>query len=299
MNKNKPVILAADDEPFYLQIIAETLAESGYELAMAGSGEQAWAMLQADPQRYSAVILDRMMPEVDGIEVLRRIKRDRVLKALPVIIQTGLAAPEQIAEALRAGAFYYLVKPLNPTVLRAVVATAIRDRDEYFVGKQDAADKLKACDYLQDATLAFRTDAEARQIAILLSSFCAASEIAMMGLTELMLNAVEHGNLGITYEEKTSLIDQGRLREEVTRRLALPEFSDKTATVRFRRLGNRLVFNITDQGKGFEWPRYLEMSPERLMHNHGRGIAMSHNIVFSSLTYHAPGNSVEAVIEQP
>lgn len=299
MSKTKPAILVADDEPFYLQMIAETLGESDYALAMAGSGEQAWAMLQADPQRYSVVILDRMMPDVNGIEVLHRIKCDPVLKILPVIIQTGLAAPEQIAEALCAGAFYYLVKPLNPTVLRAVVATALRDRDEYFVGKQDANDKLKACHYLQEATFSFRTDAEARKIAMLLSACCTASEIALMGLTELMLNAVEHGNLGITYEEKTSLIDEGRLRQEVTRRLALPEYAGKTATVHFRRSGTRLFFNITDQGRGFDWSRYLEMSPERLMHNHGRGIAMSRSIAFCSLTYLAPGNSVEAVIEEP
>lgn len=298
MSKNKPVILVVDDEPLNLQMIADSLGGMDYELVMAASGEQAWAMLQADPHRYSAVILDRMMPEVDGIEVLRRIKCDQALKILPVIIQTALAAPEQVAEGLREGALYYLAKPLNPTVLRAVVATAMRDRAEYFVEKQDIDDKLKAYQHLKDATFSFRTDAEARQIAVLLSSFCVSGDIALMGLTELMLNAVEHGNLGITYEEKTRLIAEGRLHEEVDRRLALPEFADKMATARFRRIGKRLVFNITDQGKGFDWATYLEMSEERLMHNHGRGIAMSRNIAFSSLTYNAPGNSVEAVIEE-
>lgn len=299
MSRNKPVILVVDDEPFYLEMIVEILGESDYELVTATSGEQAWTMLQADAHRYSAVILDRMMPEVDGIEVLSRIKRDKVLKILPVIIQTAMTSPEQVVEGLHEGAFYYLTKPLNPIVLREVVATAMRDRAEYFVEKQDYDDKLKAYQYLQDATFAFRTDAEARQVAMLLSSFCVSVDIALMGLTELMLNAVEHGNLGITYEEKTRLIEEGRLREEVERRLALPEFADKMATARFCRIGKRLIFNITDQGKGFDWARYLEMSEERLMHNHGRGIAMSRNIAFSSLTYNAAGNSVEAVIEEP
>lgn len=296
MSSQKPVILVVDDEPFNLEIIAEYLDELGYELAMATSGEAAWSLLQADPHRYSAVILDRMMPVVDGIEVLRRIKCDKVLKMLPVIIQTAAAAPEQVAEGLREGAFYYLVKPFNPTVLRAVVATAMRDRAEYFVEKKDVDDKLRAFQYLEDATFEFRTIQEARQVAMLLACFCPSSETALMGLTELMLNAVEHGNLGITYEEKTQLIADGRLRDEVERRLALPEFAGRVVSTRFRRSGNRLIFNITDQGKGFDWTSYLEMNVERLMHNHGRGIAMSRNLAFTHLTYHPPGNSVEAVI---
>jgi CheY-like chemotaxis protein len=162
MSSQKPVILVVDDEPFNLEIIAEYLEGADYELAMTNSGEMAWSMLQAEPHRYSAVILDRMMPVVDGIEVLRRIKRDKVLKMLPVIIQTAAAAPEQVAEGLREGAFYYLAKPFNPTVLRAVVATAMRDRAEYFVEKQDVDDKLRAFQYLEDATFEFHTIQEAR-----------------------------------------------------------------------------------------------------------------------------------------
>lgn len=296
MSSQQPTILVVDDEPFNLEIIAEHLDGQGYELVMASSGEEAWTMLQAEPERYDTVILDRMMPGIDGIEVLRNIKRHKILKVLPVIIQTAASAPEQVADGLREGAFYYLGKPFSQTVLRAVVATALRDHAEYANEKQDAEDKFKAFEHLEDAVFTFRSTEEARQIALLLASLCPSREAAQMGLMELMLNAIEHGNLGITYEEKTELIAAGRLRDEVASRLNLAQFAGKVASVRFRRDGARLVFNITDQGKGFDWEPYLEMSMERLMHNHGRGIAMSRSIAFTHLAYSGSGNCVEAVI---
>jgi hypothetical protein len=120
-----------------------------------------------------------------------------------------------------------------------------------------------------------------------------------MGLMELMLNAVEHGNLGITYDEKSKLIAENGLQEEIERRLALPEYADRIATARFRRVGKSLIFTIKDEGQGFDWKSYLEMSLDRLMDNHGRGIAMSRSISFTHLEYRGKGNCVEATIIIP
>ncbi len=296
MNSNQPVILVVDDEPYNLEIIAEYLADSDYSLVLAESGDEAWALLQAEPEKYNVVLLDRMMPGMDGMELLHNIKRSPRLKMLPVIMQTAASTPEQVAEGLRAGAFYYLAKPFAPEVMRAVVATAVRDYIETALGREDADKKLRACELLDEALFTFRTTDEAQQLALMLSSLCPSRESAYVGLMELMLNAVEHGNLGITYDEKTRLIADDRLRGEVARRLSLPELASKHVTVRFRRDVRNLIFNIADQGDGFDWEPYLEMSLERMMDNHGRGIAMSRSIAFSSLTYIGKGNVVEAVV---
>lgn len=296
MSSKQPIVLAVDDEPVNLEVISEFLDGQGYELVTATSGEQAWAMLQADPARYDAVLLDRMMPGIDGIEVLRRIKQDKALKLLPVIIQTAASAPEQVAEGLRNGAFYYLPKPFNAVVLQAIVATAIQDHAQYVLEKHDVEARLQATECLDDAMFTFRTPAQVVQIVSLLASLCPSREAAHMGLTELMLNAIEHGNLGITYDEKTELVAGNRLRDEVERRLALPEFSARSASVRFRRTGKSLIFNITDEGKGFDWQPFLEMSMDRLTHNHGRGIAMARSIAFTQVVYSGSGNRVEATI---
>lgn len=296
MSTHQPVVLVVDDEPLNQVVIAEFLGDLDYQLDIAGSGEEAWGKLQANPDRYDAVLLDRMMPGVDGIEVLCRIKQDPRLKLLPVIIQTAAMAPEQIADGLNAGAFYYLTKPFESTVLRSVIATAIRDRAARIDEKEAVENQQQALSLLEDAAFTFRTTAEARRVATFLSNLCPSRQTAHMGLMELMLNAIEHGNLGISYDEKTRLIAEGVLKEEIERRLVLPENADKVATARFRHVGGSLIFTIRDAGQGFDWRPYLEMSMDRMMDNHGRGIAMSRSIAFTHLEYRGPGNCVEATI---
>jgi DNA-binding response OmpR family regulator len=254
-------------------------------------------MLQATPDRYDAVLLDRMMPGIDGMEVLRRIKLDPKLKVLPVIMQTAASFPEQIAEGLSAGAFYYLTKPYDLTVMLAVVATALRDRAARIVEANDADCMKQAMAHLDDAYFTFRTVSDARKIAALISIACPSRETAHMGLMELMLNAVEHGNLGISYDEKSLLIAEDRLQEELDRRQGLPEYQDKIATISFKRQDAQLLITISDQGKGFDWLPFLEMSMNRVMDNHGRGIAMSRMASFASLVYRGTGNSVDVTIE--
>jgi CheY-like chemotaxis protein len=296
MSKLQPAVLIVDDEPFNLRVIEEFLADCNYRLVTATNGTDAWNRLQADPEGFDAVLLDRMMPDMDGIEVLKRIKCDPHLRLLPVIMQTASSAPSQVAEGIREGAYYYLTKPFEPEVLRTVVATAIRDRAEYHATEEHREAEQQAIHLLDLAEFTLQTPANARSVALLLSSFCPSPQAACIGLVELMLNAIEHGNLGISYDEKTQLITENRLYDEIERRLALPEYAGRRATIKFRRTGASLIFTIHDEGNGFDWKPYMEMSVARLMDNHGRGIAMSKSIAFTHIEYRGKGNSVIATI---
>lgn len=71
---NNPRILAVDDEPFNLEIIEEYLEVDGYEIHTAEDGLEAWSILEQGANRYDAILLDRMMPQMDGMAVLARIK---------------------------------------------------------------------------------------------------------------------------------------------------------------------------------------------------------------------------------
>lgn len=296
MKNPQSLLLVVDDEPINLIVIEEFLDGHGYQLENATGGEEAWEKLQAAPDAYGAILLDRMMPGTDGMELLRRIKQDQRLRLLPVILQTAVSAPEDIAEGLSAGAFYYLTKPFDAKVLCAVVATALRDRNDRLQAAQNLEDSHLALNHIDDVQFAFRTTESARQIAAFLSCLCPSRQSAHLGLVELLLNAIEHGNLGITYDEKSELIAEERLNEEIKRRLALPVYAEKVATVRFKRIAQKLVFSIEDQGNGFDWERYLDMSMERIMDNHGRGIVMARHLAFSNLQYFGSGNRLEATI---
>lgn len=296
MNKRQPVLLVVDDDPINLIVIAEFLEGLGYRLENASSGEEAWEKLSSAADCYDAVLLDRMMPGIGGMEVLLRIKQDDQLKLLPVILQTAASAADEVAEGLSAGAFYYLTKPFDSKVLRAVIATALRNRAEYAAVARGVEDSRLRLNHIDEMCFSFRTLEGARQVAELLSDLCPSKPAAHMGLMELLLNAVEHGNLGITYAEKSLLIAEDRLDKEVLRRLDLPEYADRMVKVGLKREGGNLVFTIQDQGQGFDWGPYLDLGVERIMDNHGRGIAMARRLAFASLQYLGSGSCVEATI---
>ena len=113
-------LLIVDDEPLNLEILSEYFDGQGYRLSMAENGEVAWAMLKQHPD-VDLVLLDRMMPCIDGVELLKRIKADPELKPIPVIMQTAASAPEQVREGLLAGALYYLTKPYERDSLLSIV----------------------------------------------------------------------------------------------------------------------------------------------------------------------------------
>ncbi len=260
------------------------------------SGEQAILALLSESERFDLVLLDRMMPGIDGIEVLKKIKQDSKLQTLPVILQTAASSPEQVAEGLQHGAFYYLPKPFDEKVLRAVIQTALRDRFVREGEMQELMATTETLKLLQNGEFTYRTIEQARALGVLLGNLCPVPQTASLGLTELLLNAVEHGNLGISYDAKTQLINDNLLHQEIQHRLALPEYKDRIVIVKFSRTASDIKFLIEDQGNGFEWGRFLELDIDRLMHNHGRGIAMSKRLSFTELEYFEPGNRVQAMI---
>jgi hypothetical protein len=116
------------------------------------------------------------------------------------------------------------------------------------------------------------------------------------GLLELLLNAVEHGNLGITYDEKSHLLDLGQLDEEIARRLQEPAYAGRCAVATFIRHGEDLYLSVIDEGSGFDWRPFLHLDPQRAFDTHGRGIATAKMVSFDSLEYHGTGNHVETVV---
>ncbi|QID19015.1 response regulator [Nitrogeniibacter mangrovi] len=292
-------ILVVDDEPFNLDIVSEYLDEEGYDLGMAGSGEEAWELLQNPQHGYDLVILDRMMPGIDGMEVLRRIKADTRLGELPVIMQTAAASPDQVREGLAAGAYYYLTKPFEPESLQSIVRAALDDLRQRRNLSQRIELHVGALRTLENGRFSFRTLDEAHALAALTASLCDEPEIVVLGLSELLINAVEHGNLAIDFAEKSRLREEGRWEAEVERRLALPQYAGRRAHLSVVAREDAWIFEIEDDGDGFDWHNYLELAPERAFAPNGRGIALARQLAFSELEFQGKGNCVKAVVSRP
>lgn len=283
-------ILAVDDEPINQLIIQNCLEEDGYKVDVAEDGEMAWALMQGN--KYDVLILDRIMPRLDGLSLLKRAKTDPKWKSVPVIMQTAAAMQQQVREGIEAGAFYYLTKPYEPKVLRMLVGTVVADIYEKQRISEAGANLQTTLKLLDQGEFVFRSIDDARSLAAGFSGLLEGGDNVGMGLLELLVNAVEHGNLGISYAEKTSLRRSGQWENEIARRLSSPPWAERDARLVFRRDAGEIEFTITDQGEGFDWCPYLEIDPERAFDPNGRGIAMARLFGFDSINYQGNGNSV-------
>jgi CheY-like chemotaxis protein len=290
-------VLIVEDNEADRALLDAYLSGEGFDTEFAGDGVEAWSVLDAHPDRFDLVLLDRTMPRMDGMELLKRIKADHRFLILPVILQSALVARDEVIEGIRAGAYYYLAKPYDSEMLRSVVRTAASDRAASKELQMRVRRGQQVLQLLDEAHFTYRTIEEARGLAAVLANACPDAEATVIGLTELMVNAVEHGNLGITYDEKSVLLEERGWAEEVTRRLALPENCSKRVDVRFLRSDDELRFIICDCGSGFEWRRYLDIDPRRAFDRHGRGILMARHVSFSSIEYRGCGNEVIATVQ--
>jgi CheY-like chemotaxis protein len=120
-------LLIVDDNPADRELLVEYLRGDGYVFVFAGSGEEAWELIESRRAHIDVVLLDYVMPKMTGIELLRRMKKHAELKVVPVILQTGVTDRSVILEGIRAGAYYYISKPVDPEMLQSIVAAAASD----------------------------------------------------------------------------------------------------------------------------------------------------------------------------
>lgn len=291
-------LLVLDDEPLNLEIIGEYLSDTGYQLSFFEDPELAWEVLDQRPYDFDVVVMDRMMPKLDGLSLLKRIKADLRMRHLPVIMQTAAANPEQVSEGLAAGAHYYLTKPFRSEALLAIVRAALHDRARWADVSQRMANHSRAVQLLTQSCFVLTTLDEAEAVAGLLALAAEDGETVAMGLAELLVNGIEHGNLGIDFKTKAKLKSEERWLEEVLVRLQKPENQGKRVTVHACSEEGMMRVAIADEGPGFAWQEYLTISPDRAFAPNGRGIAVSRQMAFVDMQYIGCGNKVEVTFRQ-
>lgn len=113
---NKPRVLLVDDEPVNIKILADGL-KADFAITVATSGKEALRLLSGS-SRPDIILLDVLMPEMDGFEVCERLKADEQTAHIPVIFVTGLNDPISEEYGLKVGAVDYIFKPISPSVVQ-------------------------------------------------------------------------------------------------------------------------------------------------------------------------------------
>lgn len=137
-----PLILVVDDIPKNLEVIGNILSLEQYQISVAGDGQKAWNILQ----RLSPdlILLDIMMPAIDGYTLCRRIKSLEDKKDIPIIFITAKSEPDDLVKGFASGAVDYITKPFNAAELSARVRTHIalyraKKRNEFLIEELQAA----------------------------------------------------------------------------------------------------------------------------------------------------------------
>jgi DNA-binding response OmpR family regulator len=110
--RSKWLVLVVEDDPDLLTLITRMLEKEGYRVQTANNGEAGLALALHKP-KPNLIISDIMMPDMDGLEMVRRIKEDPSTKPTPVVFLTAKQTPKDVIAGIQAGARYYLTKPFR------------------------------------------------------------------------------------------------------------------------------------------------------------------------------------------
>ncbi len=162
--RDRPVVLIVDDTPDNLAFLSDTLQAHGYAVLVALSGEDALKRLaRVTPD---VVLLDAMMPGMDGFETCRRMKQDARHEHLPVIFMTALTETEHVVRGFRVGGIDYVTKPVRPEELCARIGAHVqRSRAQLYAQAALSLDARAALIVDADGTIRWQSPQAAHQIA--------------------------------------------------------------------------------------------------------------------------------------
>lgn len=282
-------LLLVDDDITFSTVVKTSLEKEGYHVLSAHHVNEARNILDQRAKEIQVMLLDWSMPDISGIEFLKTIKQEKSYEDIQVIMQTVFSESENIQQGIEAGAFFYLVKPVKRELLCSTIKAAILgyERKKDLLKKLDESER--AFKFLTEGIFHFRTLSEGDYLAIRIANECPNPQEAIL-ISELFTNAVEHGNLNLSYDEKTKLITDNNLNNEVEHRLSFRENREKYVQVTFRKQPDRIVIIVEDMGYGFDFEKFLHLDDSRAFHNHGRGIALLNSVY--PLKYIGRGNKV-------
>jgi class 3 adenylate cyclase len=126
MESDRSCVLVVDDNEYNRDVLARHLERRGHVVAVAENGRRALELMQA--QEFDLVLLDIVMPEMDGYRVLSNMRLDPTLRHIPVLVLSAVDEFESVVRCIELGAEDYLTKPLNPILLRARIGAALEKK---------------------------------------------------------------------------------------------------------------------------------------------------------------------------
>lgn len=287
-------VLLAEDDDIWRVVAAMILRKSGFNVLEAADGDTALKLYNMAANTIDVVLADILMPGVNGVE-LAKINFEH--RFIPFIICTAVNDPFMAMDALHHGVQDYLVKPVDGHLLINVLVGALARHHFYQETKENPVfggnlDRIIIAPRLSEIARAHSW--LFRKMAPL--NLCNRDKAFVYALYEFLMNAHEHGCLGLGEKSKAELIRSDRYAEELIKRER--EINGGRLEVCISLLQDKVAVTIEDDGRGFDFERYLNIKGdelvERLARPNGRGIAIASRY-FDSVFYGNGGSRVTLV----
>lgn len=311
------VLVVEDDEQGRM---LELSRKRGYDAHCTRTVEEALVAAPGLASRLSGLLVCLARPS-ETVLALAHLLGDVRLRDLPVVVAvpahaTGLAMQlRQMGalicqkETLDEGSFADLIEEARlrraSTAPGRTLGRLVQAARAYAVNDPEAKLQHSALEaswgsLLRRASFRIRTPAQAQVLAGALASLCPDPVRRMLGFEEILLNAIEHGNLGIDGRTKQRLLMEGTWAADVERLLGEPGQREKYVSVDYARSEGEVVFTIRDRGAGFDWRKVVQTggASDPTAPN-GRGISLAKALSFDVLEYVDPGNVAIARVRIP
>ena len=163
-------VLAVEDDLTTLAILSSLLEEFGYEVIEAENGPDALQAIEREGATIDVIIMDKTMPEMDGLEVVEKLKDDPKMHHIPVIMVTGSSSAEEVKEGIDAGVFYYLTKPYEEDVFKSVLTSAMRESERRNSLKNELQRHWMSFGFIDSAEFSISKMHEAEDLACFLAN---------------------------------------------------------------------------------------------------------------------------------
>ena len=232
-------------------------------VAAADDGTSGLEFLEHNPDT-DIIFLDRMMTRMNGLPMLKKMNENSSYKNIISVFQTGEVGYKEKRECIDNGSLYLLQKPFDhnqQSIITEFVAAKIR-------AKRRILDYI-AANKANETSFIFKDFSEAEKVAASLALHYPEPLTVYEAIYELLINAIEHGNLEVGYKSKANTTDYSSYIKDINERL---KSSNRFVTASLKKSGHKVKLTIKDQGKGFKFQEFPEFDASVIHKHSGRGI---------------------------
>ena len=290
--RSRPLCLITEDDSEVREVLRRLAEQRGFEVVEAVDGEEGVdAAARCAPD---LILLDMHMPKLDGLPALSKIRENDPF--VPVVVVSSTTDPETTERALSLGAVNLIRKPFDRLEIQFVLDGIYKAIEEE-AGVRDVIDlvdrRTMQLSFASESGILSKVVAYlGRELQLGYPGYSIPITEIKLALYEALANAYEHGNLEISFEEKTAvMLEPGGIANLVKERLQRPELAARQIHITAEYDAGCATYKIRDEGKGFDHEGHANRPPAATTALHGRGITLIRHYM-DEVSWNDSGNEI-------